>query len=812
MPDTSRPLPPKRRPAMLARLLTGGPPRPRTDPAPSPATLPAMRGRLELVRDRNGVVHLYADEERDLYAALGFMQGADRFFQLDLLRHFAAGRLCGFIGNLAAPRRGLLGGRRVADIDRFVRPFAFEAQSRADATRLSPRAADLLDAFADGVNAALRAMAGCYPPEYLVAGAVRPWHPADCLLTARACAFSVSLTALDNELTFDAVRGAVGDDMARRVYPDAPWADAPVSYRVRGPVPEPDIPVEIAAGGSNNWAVAGARTASGAPLVANDPHVPFFLPTFWYHAHLECPAYRVQGGMFPGCPVFGFGHNGFLAWGCTTGYRDGYDLYRIHRLPEDPSRYRIPGGSGAITKHREELPGRRRGVAIEWESCAHGILYPDWRHHDGVPLALRAVPSDLAHHVEGYLALAASQTVDEHRAALALMNDGPFDFNHVYGHRDGTIGWELFGRLPRRRRDGLFVRDADDPDAQWDGWIPFDAMPKQRDPARGFVGSANSVTDPAQHAPAFTVVHCEPRYRTERIEWWLGQQPAHTVEQSAAMQADVLGPYAPPLAALLADAVGSIAGNQVAADAQALLRAWDGSFAAASAAALLFATLQHELPRRLFTPLLGPALGARYANGRRAAPRLHRLLADADDPLRADIERAAGRPVAELIREGFFAAVQALAARHGPDPTRWRWGSVQRIRLGTALSFLPGIGRRFLALEDEFPGDEYTLNPSRSIPFRGRFYAFVGATSRFICDLATPDEALFAHSAGPSDDPRSTFFANLSAPWHRFEYFRSALWPAAAVPDPVEHVVVGARGAASSVPPAPPGRTNGDST
>src|SRR5215475_942223 len=160
------PLPPKRRLAMLARLLRTltAAPQPRTVPAFSAAHLPAMRGRLELIRDRNGVLHLYADEEADLYAALGFAQAADRFFMLDLIRHLGAGRLSQFVGNLRAPQRNqMLGGRRVAEIDGFVRPLGFEAQSRADLTRVSPRAAALLDAFADGVNAALRAMRGCYP-------------------------------------------------------------------------------------------------------------------------------------------------------------------------------------------------------------------------------------------------------------------------------------------------------------------------------------------------------------------------------------------------------------------------------------------------------------------------------------------------------------------------------------------------------------------------------------------------------------------------------------------------------------------------
>ena len=787
-------LPRKRRAAILARLLGTlvAPPRPQTFPAVDAANLPPMRGRLELLRDANGVVHIYAEQEPDLYAALGFVQAADRFFSLDVIRHLGAGRLSGLIGNLRAPKRHLLfGGRRVADIDGFVRPLGFEAQSRADFTRLSPRAAALLEAFATGVNAGLSAMRGCYPPEYLVVGPVRPWHPADCLLAGRTCGFVISLTAFENELTFDAVRGALGDEAARRLYPEAPWQHVPTSYTPRGEVPEPEMPLHAPGGGSNNWAVAPSRSATGAPLVANDPHVPFVLPTFWHHVHLDCPAYRVQGGMFPGCPVFGFGHNGALAWGCTTGFRDGYDVYRIKRLADDASRYRTLSGSGAITKHREELPTRLgRRVVLEWEACEHGIVYPGWRHHDGTELAVRAVPSDLAHYFEGYLALAAAQTVDAHRQALALINDGPFDFNHVYAHRGGTIGWELFGRLPRRRHDGLFVRDADDPAAQWDGWVSFEAMPKLRDPPRGFVASANSITDPDSHALAFTATHCEPRYRTARIEAVLDAQSAHTAETFAALQGDVVADYAPALRDAIAAAVGDIVGNDTAARALERWRAWDGAFPSDSCGALLFGLLQQGLPAKLFAPVLGPQLGARYANGRRAMPRMHRLLLDPDDPFRADIERAAGCAIDDLIREAFFAVVKRIAAAQGFDPERWRWGTAQRVRLGTALSILPVLGKRFVAFEGPFPGDEYTVSPSRSVPVRGRLYALVGATSRFICDLSKPDEALFAHSAGPSADPRTAFFGNLSASWHRFEYFRSALWKADEVPNVLERVTV----------------------
>jgi penicillin amidase len=799
-PIESEALPPKRPLRMLASLFRAlfDEPRARTSPAISAANLPRPHGRLEIIRDGNGVLHAYADDEPDLFLAVGYVQAADRLYLIDVIRHLGAGRLCELVGNLPAPRGNeLVKGKRVADLDAFVRPFDFEGQSERDFTRLDARAAACLGAYARGFNAALRAMRGVYPPEYLAFGAVRPWRPSDCLLAARTCAFVIAVTGLENELTFDAVRGACGDAVARRLYPEAPWENVPTTYRAADAgAPEP--PFHVPSGGSNNWVVGAARSESGAPIVANDPHVPLMpLPTFWHHFHLECPRYRVQGGILPGCPVFGFGHNGHLAWGCTHAFRDTFDLYRIHRLPDAPDSYRTVGGQGPIAKHREEHATRSAAtVTLEWETCEHGVIYPGWKHHDGTDLALRVVPSDLARYFEGYLALAEAETVDAHRTALERINQGPFDFNHAYAHRDGHFGWQLFGLLPRRRSDGLFVRDADDPAGEWDGFLRFDEMPRRLDPANGFVASANSTTDPETHAVIFTLVHCEPRYRQRQIDAFLASRPSHSTASFAALQGRVESDYGAPLRDalmhLLADGfpAGGLAGR-----ALSLLADWDGCFGVDSAGATLFFHTQREIAHRIGEALLGKELGIRYANGRRALPRLHRMLLDGGDPLRGDVERATRLSLPRLVRESFVAAVKHLAHHCGGVPEEWRWGSLHRARLGTPLSLVPVMGKRFLALDEGFPGDDYTVSPSRPLDFRGRLYAFVGASSRFICDLAKPEEAWFAHSSGPSGDVSSTFYANLSLPWHRFEHFRSALWKPAEVPDPAERVVIdGERG------------------
>ncbi|HYC53899.1 MAG TPA: penicillin acylase family protein [Candidatus Binatia bacterium] len=794
--DATSSLPPKRMRGMLRRLLgaLAGRRSTATWPPLSSATLPPMRGRLEIVRDGRGIPHVYAEHEPDLFAALGFLQAADRFVQLDIIRHIGAGRICELAADVPAPRKDeLLGGKRLSDLDAFVRPLGLVARSQDDISAMDEQARECLVAFADGVNAALRAMDGIYPAEYLVLAAVRPWEASDSLVCARASALLVSLVNFDSELTFDAVRSVAGDALARKIYPDAPWESAPTSYRARGTAP-PEAPIHPPAGGSNSWVVGAARSHSRAPILANDPHVPVLpLPTYWHHVHVEGPRFRAQGGMFPGCPVLGFGHNGHFAWSVTTGYRDSWDFYRIRRELADRTRYATTDGTGTIHKHSEPMTARfgRGGRSIEWESCEHGIILPGWKHHDGADLAIRQVPSDAGMYFEGHLALLASKTVAEHRSALARIHEGPFDFNHVYAHREGFIGWELYGRLPRRRGDGLFVRDADDPAGAWDGYLSFPEMPKMLAPTSGTVASANSIVNPLDYKRIATKVHFEPRYRQTRIEDLLAHRSHHTVDGFADMQRDVEADH------LLAPRNGFVRmckhGGALTPDGEralAILDGWNGVCDVDSSGMAIFFYARKEMARLCFVPLLGPDVARRYLAGRRVLPRIHDLLSDPYDPLCDEIERAANATLPDLAARALQHAAARVKSICGTDPESWSWGRIQRARLGGLLAEIPLYGRRLLALDEPFPGEEYTLSPARCLDEKGGLRLVVGASSRFLCDLAKPDEAYFAHTSGPSADIGSAFHANLSKPWAQFEYFRSCLWAPNEVPDVVDRVVV----------------------
>lgn len=791
-------LPGKRRLAMLrdviARLLAWTPQQRLPDLDGS--ALRRVYGRLEYARDRHGMTHLYAEREADLYTALGYLQAQERFVVIDLLRHLGAARLSEVIGDLSLGQSGKqrLGLASILALDTFIRPLDFAAEARRDFRRLSLRAQKNLEAFSAGVNDALVAWQGVYPPEYLLLGRVEPWQPEDCLVCARTGAFLLSLPTLETELTLESIRRTAGDELARLLYPEAPWQQcpsrgAPAAHAMDGHIPSFPVPL-----GSNAWAVAGALSRSGAPLLANDPHVPLVpAPSYWQLVHMECPEYRVQGGMFPGFPGLGFGHNGAIAWGISAAFRDAWDLYAISRMTEDAGHY-----SGA-NDQREPLHKRSavlrtrwgRERLIEWERCIHGIVRPQWREDDGSEWALQYVDADLASFMEGYLALFAAQTPTDTEAALSQLNEGPFDFNFVYAHKDGHIAWEYLGKLPRRTGDGVFVRCAQDDDAGWQGYLDFDDNPRLRNPDCGWVVTANSTTDPRQCERIGSAVHLEPAHRQRRIATLLQARAEHDWQSMADIQADLQADYLLPAVARVCEALRRFP-NQSGVLAAGLhcLGTWDGQFRLDSTGAAVFHCVRTALAGRVWPALLPAAVAQRFAHSIRAMPRLERWLADPDDPMHEYLQRVTGDSLDRWIQTSFESAMAVLVKHVGADPQGWRWDRLQYVRLGSLFAELPGVGHRWQILTAPYPGDLHTVSATVSLPDGARLRTFAGASSRFICDLGEPDAAWFAQSTGPSADPSSIWFQANSTDWLGFRYFKSALWPADRIPDVLERVII----------------------
>src|SRR5579883_2441415 len=466
-----------------------------------------------IVRDRRGIAHITAASLHDVYYAEGYAMAQDRLWQMDMMRRLAEGTLAEVFGPVGLAT------------DEQTRTLGLDRIAARETAALAPAARDLLDAFAAGVNQFIAERRGRLPLEFrLLHYQPAPWRPLDSLAFAAQMYRSLS-TSYKDELEREAILAAAGPQAAAALFPDrSPWdippgawpaptapaalarrrapaalgwppAAAPFaaagSSRERGAPPPPragrlaPLLAALAAApessanlgrGSNNWVLASSRTATGAPILANDPHLEYQQPGIWWAVELRAPGLHVIGVTFPGTPGVIIGHNDHIAWGMTNVGADVQDLYReppaaIHVLGET-----IPVKGRAPVAFPVRLAPRGPIVAED----AQAALALDWSlYHPG---SLRDV-------FTMFQRLDQAGDWASFEAALADF-PGPSQ-NFVYADTAGNIGYQCAGRIPLRSRGDGTLPMPDDPAYGWTGWIPFGALPRVYNPAAGLLATAN---------------------------------------------------------------------------------------------------------------------------------------------------------------------------------------------------------------------------------------------------------------------------------------------------------------------------------
>jgi penicillin amidase len=474
------------------------------------AALAGLGAPVTVTRDALGVPTIRAVNRADGARALGYLHAQDRFFQMDLVRRRGAGELAELFGPVALP------------LDRNTRRHGFRALAERVFRDLTPVERALLLSYTAGVNAGLAALSQ-KPFEYLVLRTTpAPWRPEDCLLVIYAetldlqdstGSYARSLATLRAQLGTAALDFfapvATPEDAAldRSVAPLAPLPSAQLInlrspaaqtqavHRVRRALAAADRREPDCLPGSNSFALSGAHTATGAALLANDPHLDLGVPNIWYRASLEWrepAAGRITGVTLPGLPFVVIGSNGHVAWGLTDAYIDTGDLVSIDVNAIDHSLYRLPGRDDLIEFERRHDLIRVKGavpVAIETQWTAWGpVVGADERGH---PLAYHWLAYDPAATNLEYFRLESAQTSAE-AIAIAHRAGCPAN-NFIVADSAGTIGWTIIGRLPKRVGfDGRFPTSWTYGDRRWDGFIPPDEAPTVISPAGGRLWTANN--------------------------------------------------------------------------------------------------------------------------------------------------------------------------------------------------------------------------------------------------------------------------------------------------------------------------------
>ena len=700
---------------------------------------------IEILRDRWGVPHIYAKSTDDLFYAQGYMAAKDRLFQLDLWRRQGSGKLAEVFGPDAIPR------------DRIARLVRYRGDMEAEWTSYSSDAKRIATEFTKGINAYIRSLGGKRPPEFAVAGFdPGEWAPEDVIL--RVAGLSMARGARPE---MDRVRDVqrFGLDRVQRWLPPDPFIrieaakgldlstiSKSVLQDYTAAIAVPRFGPDPGAGeqGSNNWVVDGTLTATGKPILANDPHRPLLMPSLRKTWHLVAPGIDVFGAGEPALPGIALGHNDRIAWGFTIVGIDQQDLYVEKLNPANPDQYRYRGAWRDIETEKEQIKvrGRSQPETVALRYSVHGpIIYEDGANNAAYALKWVGAESGGA----GYLAalrLMRARNWNEFLKAAEYYKV-PSE-NLVFADVDGNVGWLAAGWAPIRRNwSGLLPVPGDTGEYEWQGYLPVAEMPQQYNPARHFVATANHNILPQGYPHRLSFDWALP-FRFERIEQMLAGRRGFDRIDFERMQQDVVSIPARRFQQVLRN--WKPAEGSKAARYAAQLLAWDGRISVDSPQALLF---------EIWMQNLGPALfGAEL--GRRVN-------------VETVLQKLAETPQDRALEESLAAALAEIEKRF-PDGD-WKWGRLHQIQFRH-----PSGNRKWDRGPFARPGDANTVNAASG----PRFQQTSGPSYRQVIDLSNWDRSVMTNVPGESGDPASKHYDDLIESWlngvyHAMPYSRKAV-------------------------------------
>jgi penicillin amidase len=736
--------------------------------------LPKTSGTIDLAdlaepvdvrRDRWGVPHVRASTEQDLWFGQGFCHGQDRLFQIDFYRRVASGRLSEIAGAAGLP------------VDRLMRTLGLRRIAEREADALDPGDRALLERYCAGVNAAASA-ASTLPLEFqIMRRRFEPWHPADMLTVAKLLAFGLS-TNWERELLRAEMVRALGPELAERLEPRYPRGN-PVVLRP-GEAYQGDgisladqigrvkraIGLAPEASGSNNWAVSGRRSATGAPLLAGDPHLPPGMPGIWYQVGLELSGRWVRGCSLPGLPGVYMGQNNDLAWSFTNAMADVMDLF-VERI--DGDRYEFEGDWLPLERITEEIVvrGRSEPETLDVLVTRHGPIVNDALGGDAEqPLALRWTALDHPAMVPSSQMGAIWPASGDELVELLSAHTVPVS-NLVWADRGGHIGYKLVGRVPVRRGG---CPDLPKPgwtgEHEWEGFVPYEELPRIDDPECGYLVTANNRIADDDYPHHITSDYLDG-YRARRIEYLIESTEEHDIASFERMQSDL---YSIP-GVEAAHRLGRLQPDrQREVWAIERLRSWNGRMEPESVAATIYQAFTLRLAREFTRAVIRDRdLSERWldsaSNGFiehvtspwRWQARLFELWEEGDAEL-------VGRPWDDLALDALRGALDDLEDRYGIEPEGWRWGIAHEMEFPHAFGDANAVFRRILNRRLQAGGSQETVAQIAYDP--NRPYRAVWAPSwRIVADVSDPGASRWQAFTGQSGHPGSRHYDDLMVDW-----------------------------------------------
>ncbi len=749
-------------------------------------SLPGLEEPVEVIYDAYAVPHVYAENEHDLFYAGGYLMAAERLFQMDMFNRAVQGRLAeidaSFLGT-----------------DKYLRTWGFHHIGRQIEAAMDPETRQLVQWACDGINAYIAANQGDLPLEFkLVGHKPLEWDPAVVAGFSRLMAHELNQSWFV-ELVIGRLVDVYGESMARDAFPaypdDKPFV-VPRGVTSFSSHLEPLMAARVdmarilgdGAGysGSNNWVLAGSRTESGYPLLANDIHLGYTQPAKMYEMHLVGGRFNVRGLCFAGVPIVVLGHNEYIAWGTTNLMADDADFYLEEVDPQDTGRYLYRGQSLPFDERIETIPVRDADpVTFSVRETVHGVIISDLHgladQWDRL-IAMRWTGQDVSHELTAYIRLNLARNWDDFTAAArqyALPGQ-----NKVYADREGNIGWRPFVRLPKRAEgSGLLVMPGATADWDWQGYLPFEDLPYRFNPPEGVIASANnkSIGPPYPH---YISAYWAPPARIERITELLDAGDRHSVASMMAVQNDIVSAHARELVPLLLSAfTGEEVEHGLSPQSGAALeqvRQWDFVMSTESVATTIFNAWFVELVGAIYRDEMdraGDHIFDDYLKLGGLLPyrSITYLLQKGASPWFDDITTDGVETAGDITRSAFTSAVARLGNDLGDEVSRWQWGRVHTLTHPHELSGAGSRGKwldRWLDLNvGPFPsrGAASTVSPG-SFGLHRPFKAVAGPAFRHIMDLEDLDQSHIVLPSGQSGNPFSRHYRDQAELYNSGQY------------------------------------------
>jgi penicillin G amidase len=712
---------------------------------------------IRIERDARGVAHVHADSDRDLFFGFGYATAQDRLFQLDYLRRKARGRLAEVMGPEAI------------ESDLLYRTIGLSHIAEKELPTLPPDVRELLTAYTAGINALMEESRACLPIEFdLLDYQPEPWRETDSLaiigefrwyLTGRfpviAIPEIVKRAVGDSELYREFILAEIDDESILHSGDYTPAASS--KRRAKGTSGDGD-------GGSNNWVLDGYRTDTGKPLVANDPHIPYYAVSIWHEIRLHGGSFNVAGVALAGMPGIMIGRTERVAWGITNNICSQRDLYQEKTDAAHAGSFLFDGKWEPAQLRAESIQVRgQEPVKKTIRSTRNGPIVDEIIHaairHTG-PVSIRWLGFEPCGWLTATIHSNQAKSCDEFREALR-----PWvcpTFNLVFADVDGNIGMQSTGRVPIRKIEERAYRPGWDPAHQWAGVIGFDDMPRAANPKRGYVVTANNRTAPSDFP--YPLAGCwASGHRARRIRHQIEQKKVWSRDDCRRLQMDVHSGRAmlavgPLIAALDKDPDPRVK------QGVSLLRGWNYHIATDSAAATIFNVFYTNWCKTVCRERL-PADQAAFASGV-AVGIASRLLA-------SDVSGWFQRDRIQAIRETFSAALDELTNKLGSDMATWTWGRMHVLNQPHFLSRRGELGQLLDLNGKACGGDNVTVSSGTA---DANYMSALGAGFRMVADLADVNCGLWqTEVAGVSGHPGSPHYADQIDSWARGELYYIAL-------------------------------------